>query len=382
MSITANTSRASLWLESLGDWAWPGRVHGEVLPPPWVPAEPPRLRYSLAGPGAAAGAVRPQTRLRPWRVFFTGLASALLASCCALALKGSLPLQNVLGAHPSATAPAQPARTAGTPPGAAALPPLQRLGEDAAGSWLDKASFHSAQLGARGAFLVYLPPGYEAGSTLRYPVLYLLHGRDGHASAFVEVGIQHALDHLIGRGAIAPLIAVMIQDAPSLQNWRDVGHRHSASYVVEVQQLVDRMLRTIPARGARAIAGSSMGGYGAMHVALANPYTFSVVESWLGFFDGLQGELRAAAPVISRLGLHAFLYGAEADPVAVPEEDPVFAAQLSAAGAEAEGVVYPGGHSLEKVKEHLATGLLYAGRSLAVAQDREALEEAHARWRG
>jgi enterochelin esterase-like enzyme len=375
MSVTANASRASLWLESLGDWHWPGHAHGEVLPPAWIPAEPPRLEFSLAGAAPAATA-RPQTRLRPWRVFFTGLASALLAICCALALK------DVLGEHASLAPTAQLAPAATPPPPSTPLPPLERLSGDAAGSWIDKVSFHSAELGARGAFLVYLPPAYETGTALRYPVLYLLHGRDGHASAFVEIGIQHSLDSLIGRGQIAPLIAVMVQDQPSLQNWRNVGHRHSASYVVEVQRLVDRMFRTIPARAARAIAGSSMGGYGAMHVALANPYTFSVVESWLGFFDGLEGELRADAPVISRLGLHAFLYGAEADPVAVPEEDPVFAAELNGAGAQAEGVVYPGGHSLEKVKEHLTAGLLFASHSLAAAQTREGIEEAHARWRG
>jgi S-formylglutathione hydrolase FrmB len=135
-------------------------------------------------------------------------------------------------------------------------------------------------------------------------------------------------------------------------------------------------------RSGRAIAGGSMGGFGAMHVALAYPYRFAVVESWLGFFDGLESELRADAPVISRRGLHAFLYGAEADPVAVPEEDPLFAARLSAAGAQAEGVIYPGGHSLQKVKEHLAAGLMFASRSLAAAQSREATEEARARWRG
>ncbi|HEV2981289.1 MAG TPA: alpha/beta hydrolase-fold protein [Solirubrobacteraceae bacterium] len=379
MPVTANASRASLWLESLGDWHWPGRTaHSEVLPPAWIPAEPPRLELSLAG-AAPAAAVRPHTRLRPWRVFFTGLASALLAICCALALNGSLTLNDVLGEHAT---PAPAPQLARAPASALALPPLQRLSGDRAGSSIDRVSFHSADLGARGAFLVYLPPDYATSSALRYPVLYLLHGRDGHASAFVEIGIQHTLDTMIEHGAIAPLIAIMIQDQPTLQNWRDVGQRHSASYVVEVQRLVDRMFRTVPARAARAIAGSSMGGYGAMHVALANPYTFSVVESWLGFFDGLEGELRADAPVISRLGLHAFLYGAEADPVAVPEEDPLFAAQLSAAGAQAEGVVYPGGHSLGKVREHLATGLQFASRSLAAARSREDIEEAHARWRG
>jgi S-formylglutathione hydrolase FrmB len=119
-----------------------------------------------------------------------------------------------------------------------------------------------------------------------------------------------------------------------------------------------------------------MGGFGAMHVALANPYRFAVEESWLGFFNGLDGELRADRPVLKRLGLHAFLYGAQADPVAVPQEDPTFAAQLQEAGAQAQGVIYPGGHSLEKVQEHLETGLLFAGRSLREAQDRAEEEQA------
>src|SRR5205814_735852 len=81
------------------------------------------------------------------------------------------------------------------------------------------------------------------------------------------------------------------------------GRRHSASYVVEVQELVDRMFRTIASRAGRAIAGSSMGGFGAMHVALANPERFAVVESWLGFFDVLSPELQADALVSPRIGL-------------------------------------------------------------------------------
>ncbi len=175
------------------------------------------------------------------------------------------------------------------------------------------------------------------------------------------------------------MIAVMVQDLPGLNNWKNIGRRHSESYVVEVQELIDRMLPTIPTRAARAIVGSSMGGFGAMHVALANPYRFSVVESWLGFFNGLEGELAADRHVISRLGLRAFLYGAEEDPVAVPTEDPEFAAELRAAGAQAQSAVYPGGHSLEKVEEHLEAGLLFAGRSLVDARRRAAEEEAKRR---
>ncbi len=103
----------------------------------------------------------------------------------------------------------------------------------------------------------------------------------------------------------------MIQGGPGANNWRNIGPMHYESYVLEVQELIDRMLPTIPARSARAIAGDSMGGYGAMNVALGNPFRFAVVESWLGFFNGLGDELRADRPIIARLGLHAFLYGGD-----------------------------------------------------------------------
>jgi len=366
-----NASRRQLWLESLGDWAWPGRA-AEALPPPpsWVPAFPPRLEPAVAG-FAAPGSIPWEGRATLRRLLLTGLLSALAATCLALALQGSVTLEGILGTR-APSAPAPVARLSASSTAAASLPTLVSVSRDGAGSSIDRASFTSSALAGEGSFLVYLPPGY-ASTTRHYPVLYLLHGRDGHATAFLEVGIQRSLDRLIDDRAIAPMIAVMIQDRSGLNNWRNVGRRHSESYVVEVQELIDRMLPTIPTRAARAIAGSSMGGFGAMHVALANPYRFAVVESWLGFFNNLDGELRADRPILSRLGLHAFLYGAAEDPVAVPQEDPEFAAQLRAAGAQAKSAIYPGGHSLEKVEEHLDAGLLFAGRSLRAAQRRAAV---------
>src|ERR1019366_6161768 len=163
-------------------------------------------------------------------------------------------------------------------------------------------------------------------------------------------------------------------DRSSLDNWRNIGRRHSETYVVEVQELIDRMLPTIAARAGRAIAGSSMGGFGAMHVALANPYRFAVVESWLGYFNHLDGELRRDGPILSRLGLHAFLYGAVGDLAADPAEDPAFSAKLREAGAQAESAVYPGNHSLTTVAEHLESMLLFAGRSLRGEQLRAAID--------
>jgi enterochelin esterase-like enzyme len=381
-----DSSRAQVWLESLGDWAWPGRPIGdrpapaEALPqlPAWLPAFPTRLEPALAGPGRPQPIAR-HTHTRPLRLLIALLGAAAVSACCALALEGSFTLQPVLGTGAPRAAPVM--RAAGYSPSASQpLPTLVAVSQDSAGSSIDRASFVSAALAGLGSFIVYLPPGF-ASTNHHYPVLYLLHGRDGHASAFLEIGIQRSLDRLIGDGAIPPMLVVMVQDRSGLNNWQDIGTRHSGSYVVEVQQLIDQMLPTIPARAARAIAGSSMGGFGAMHVALANPYRFAVVESWLGFFDNLDAELRADRPIISHVGLYAFLYGAADDPVAVPEENPAFAARLRATGAHARSAIFPGGHSLQKVREHLDAGLLFAGRSLAAAQRRAAAEAAQAQPR-
>ncbi|MHB8234461.1 MAG: alpha/beta hydrolase, partial [Solirubrobacteraceae bacterium] len=246
----------------------------------------------------------------------------------------------------------------------APLPTLVAAGHDRAGSSIDAASYQSAALGGTGSFHVYLPPGYGA-STQRYPVLYLLHGNEQPATAFLQLGLQGELDTLIARHEIPPLIAVMIQGGPGDNNWRDRAGHHYESYVVEVQELIDRMLPTVAERGARAIAGDSMGGFGAMNVALGHPQRFAVVESWLGFFDGLSARLQAARPVIEREGLKAFVYGAVSDGIANPAENAPFAAQLRAAGASARGAVYAGEHDMQTLHAHLPHMLLFAGGALA-----------------
>ncbi len=360
MSV-AKATRTQVWLESLGDWSWPGQggVAVEVLPPSWVPAFPPRLEPASAV-AAEPAAYRPG---RARRLLIGTLLSALAAVSAALALHGQLDLQRLAEVwNGRSTATALPAPIFAVSP-AEALPTLTLVRADAAGSSIDSASYHSAALHGSGSFLVYLPAGY-AQTVGHYPVLYLLTGNDQSDTAFLQVGLQGELDRLIARHAIAPLIAVMIQGGPGSNNWRNEGALRYESYVLEAQQIVDRMLPTIPARDARAIAGDSMGGYGAMNAALANPYRFGVVESWIGFFNGLEGDLHADRPIFSRLGLHAFVYGGESDHIANPEEDPPFAAALRGAGADAASAVYPGGHSLETVQAHLAGMLVFAGRSL------------------
>jgi len=363
-----------VWLDGLGDWRWPGTSEGapDFQLPAWIPALPPRLEPATAT-SAGGGSAWPAERPAPRRWLVLGLllsavAAALLAVVASPRLLDNLGLGSGRPAETvEPTAPDGPPNLLG--PAAA----LTLVDTDSAGSSVYHARFSSASLGGPGSFFIYLPRGY-ASATARYPALYLLHGRDGHPEAFLEMGIQASLDGLTAKHVIPPMVVVMPQDAHGPGNWRDTEGRLSATYVVEIQELVDRGFRTIPARSARAIAGSSMGGFGSMNVALEYPLRFAVEESWLGFFNGLEPTLEGDRRVIARLGLAAFLYGAAEDPVAVPSEDPEFAAQLRADGARAHGVIYPGGHSLEKVRAHLDFGLAFAGRSLLAAKRREADE--------
>jgi Putative esterase len=353
-----NASRTQVWLESLGDWSWPGEGGAavEFLPPPWVPAFPPR-RESAPAPTSW------QPERATGRRLITGaLLSVLAAVCLLLTQGGQMTLAGFTGAHSGAAA-EQEAAAISSAPAVQSLPTLAAVSQDGAGSSINSASYPSAALHGEGSFLVYLPPGYDS-TTAHYPVLYLLTGDDQSNTAFLQIGLQGQLDQLIARHVIPPVIAVMIQGGPGSNNWRNAGGLHYESYILEVQELIDRMLPTVPERGARAVMGDSMGGYGAMNVALANPYRFGTVESWLSFFNGLEGHLHADRPVIARLGLHAFIYGGEQDHIANPDEDLPFSAALRAAGADAKGAVYPGEHNLETVEAHLTSMLTFAGHAL------------------
>jgi enterochelin esterase-like enzyme len=361
MSAVKKPSRTHLWAESLGDWSWPGEggaVAAEALPPSWVPAFPPRRESAAALP---VGSTSREAARRRALLLAAVLLSALLSTGVALALRGRLSLGELV--HMGSSEPVAQLRVSqGEPSPLPVAPTLTQVSEDAAGSSIETASYHSAALHRTGSFLTYLPPGY-ASTNAHYPVMYMLTGTDQRNSDFLRIGVQGELDHLIAKHEIPPLIAVMIQGGPGSNLWRNRYER----YVLEVQELIDRMLPTVRARGARAVVGDSMGGYGAMHTVLSNPYRFGVVESWLGFFNGLGPQLHAAEPIFKRLGLHAFVYGGHSDKIADPAENPAFAASLRAAGADAKSAVYSGEHNLSTLEAHLSSTLRFAGRALGSA---------------
>lgn len=112
-----------------------------------------------------------------------------------------------------------------------------------------------------------------------FPVLYLLHGLSDDYTAWQRwTSIERYVE---GKD----LIVVMPDGGRSFycNDPRPAGIGAYEDHIArDVVGFVDRTFRTIPRPGARAVAGLSMGGYGALMLAMRHPELFSVACSHSG----------------------------------------------------------------------------------------------------
>lgn len=186
------------------------------------------------------------------------------------------------------------AATPSPPPEAAVAPPI--VAEAAAsaptaadtcarGRVLESLSFPSAALGGEMRYSVYLPAGYERDRR-RYPVVYLLHGHSGDETDWIRVGeADRTADRLIAEGDLPPVILIMPDARNSWYVDSDPVTGSGAWERAVAEDLVahvDETWRTVPERRGRAVAGLSMGGFGALHLALRHPDRFAAAASLSG----------------------------------------------------------------------------------------------------
>ncbi|WP_164013871.1 alpha/beta hydrolase [Pyxidicoccus trucidator] len=129
---------------------------------------------------------------------------------------------------------------------------------------------------------VLLPPSYFHAPERRFPVVYLLHGlgprEHGHLG---YVGVQRTAFHQMESGELPEHILVAVDGTTSLGGsyyTRSPTTGDFEQYVVrEVVGAVDARYRTRAEAQWRAIAGFSMGGHGAIKLAMKYPGLFSSV---------------------------------------------------------------------------------------------------------
>ena len=166
-------------------------------------------------------------------------------------------------------------------------------------------TLRSAALGVSKRVLVYLPPSYQRDATRRYPVAYYLHGAWGAEDNWVTLGhLDRAMDSLVARGMREMIVVMPDGDDGWYTTWNalnntaqcsadTVRREPAATYCVtwpkydeyiarELVAHIDSSYRTLPQPAHRGIAGLSMGGYGAITLALRYPDVFAAAASHSG----------------------------------------------------------------------------------------------------
>ncbi|HEX9425022.1 MAG TPA: alpha/beta hydrolase family protein [Pyrinomonadaceae bacterium] len=141
-------------------------------------------------------------------------------------------------------------------------------------------AFESKLVGKTLPYSVLLPVDYDkpAARSKRYPVLYLLHGLFGHYDNWIT------RTKLSDYGANYSMIIVTPEGNDSwYTDSASVPTDKYETYVMEeLIPDVQSRYRTIETRAGRAIAGLSMGGYGALKFGVKHPESFVFVGSMSG----------------------------------------------------------------------------------------------------
>lgn len=297
--------------------------------------------------------------------------------------------------------------------------------------------FYAPSLGVRKHLVVYLPPSYGRDSSRRYSVAYYLHGLSGTETDWLSKGsIDVVADSLFARGAPETIIVLPDGDDGWYTTWvapvsyracADTIRTESASrycvatarydeYIArDVVQHVDSTYRTKRDRDHRGLGGLSMGGYGAISIAVRYPDVFTAAASHSGVLSPMYvgghpfaaparyaGEVEdartAAGPYFSR---YLTYWGTSverwrgADPAQMVaaakrrgqrlpalffdcgredgfvDQNRAFDAELTRLGVPHRYAEWPGAHTWRYWSDHLPQSLAWMTRQLDGAGDRD-----------
>ena len=162
-------------------------------------------------------------------------------------------------------------------------------------------TFSSESLGVSKKFRVYLPQGYSE-NCCRYPVIYQLHGWGASQETWTGPGLRiqdaaddmklHAIivmpdgDRSMYLDSATPVDyeACMAEQIPKRNRTESradfcVRKPKYATYIIrDLIPYIDSVYRTIDKPSARGISGESMGGFGAMQLAMRSQQFGSVVS--------------------------------------------------------------------------------------------------------
>ncbi len=249
-------------------------------------------------------------------------------------------------------------------------------------------------------YCVLLPPSYDLEKTRRYPILYLLHGLGDNDQMLVHSGGMNLVEDLWEQHQLGEFLIVTPAGGASFYiNSRDGTHRYEDFFLREFMPGVEKRYRAQTGRKSRGIAGISMGGYGALHIAFQHPQLFAAVGALsAALIEKLPSISTQNSQQLSILRVLGGAFGSPFDPAFWNQNDPLTIARRANlaglkiyfdcgsdddygfdAGAQAldklltsrhvlhEFHLYPGGHNWSYFAEHLPALLQFEFHSFASA---------------
>lgn len=157
--------------------------------------------------------------------------------------------------------------------------------------WHKQYSHHSSTLNCSMRFAIYLPP--QASNGQKVPVLYWLSGLTCTDENFMQKAGAQRIAAELGIAIVAPDTSPRGDDVADAEGY-DLGkgagfyvnatqspwNRHYQMYDYVLNELPELIESTFPVSGQRSIAGHSMGGHGALVLALRNPERYRSVSAF------------------------------------------------------------------------------------------------------
>lgn len=147
----------------------------------------------------------------------------------------------------------------------------------------------STVIGDTRAYYVYTPPGYDQSGSVRYPVLYLLHGNNDTAAGWTDVGkANFILDNLIAEKKVVPMIVVMPfgHAAPYGAQGGQNNTLFERYLLEDVIPQIEKKYRVAAGRENRAIVGLSMGGGQSLQIGFGHLDLFSAIGAFSSAVPG------------------------------------------------------------------------------------------------
>ena len=143
------------------------------------------------------------------------------------------------------------------------------------GGVVEFKSLESKCLGTTVPYSIFLPPSFAKDPSRTYPVIYFLHGLNNDQTSWTVDrygNLERRVEEMILDGRVPEFIMIHPRGDNSFYcNYADGSKRYEDFITQELISFVETDYRAKKGRENRAIGGTSMGGYGALKIAMKFP---------------------------------------------------------------------------------------------------------------